>query len=105
VKLSEGAKAARQSRRMGPAGRALMSKAMHTATGTNRVVLGRRPRGGAAAGLGGEEEEMADEMADVQEDAAAGEARDVVITKTETAAMAPTDTETETEVGAPATND
>jgi hypothetical protein len=48
---------------------------------------------------------MADEMADVQEDEAAGEARDIVMTRTETATMAATETETEGEVGALATND
>jgi len=75
---------------------------MHTATGTNRVVLGRRPRGGAAADGGGEEEEMAD----VQGEEATGEARHVLMTETETATTATTatDTETETEAGALATN-
>jgi hypothetical protein len=48
---------------------------------------------------------MADEMADVQEDEAAGEARDIVMTRTETATMAATETETESQVGALATND
>jgi hypothetical protein len=67
---------------------------MHMAMGTSRVVLGRRPRGRAAAGGGSEVEEMADEMADVQEDEAAGEGRDVVMTETETATTAGTATET-----------
>jgi len=109
AKKSEAAKAARQSRKTRTAGRAPAGKARHTATGTNRVVLGHRPRGGAAAGGGSEEEEMADEiadeMADVQEDEAAGEARDVVMTETETATTAATETETESEAGALATND
>jgi hypothetical protein len=105
VKKSEGAKGVRQSRKTGPAGRAPASKAVHMATGTNRLVLGRRPSVGAATGLGGQEEEMADEMADVQEDEAAGEARDVVMTKTETVTTAATETETDTEAGAPATNE
>jgi hypothetical protein len=48
---------------------------------------------------------MADEMADVQEDEAAGEARDVVMTETETSTTAATETETETEAGALAAND
>jgi hypothetical protein len=76
---------------------------MHTATGTNRVVFGRRPRGGAAADGGSEEEEMAD----VQGEEATGEARDVLMTETETATSAATatETETETEAGALATND
>jgi len=47
---------------------------------------------------------MADEMADMEEDEAAGEARDFVITETETAITAATETETETEAGALATN-
>jgi hypothetical protein len=69
----------------------------------NRVVLGPRPWGGAAADGGSEEEEIAD----VQGEEAMGEARDVVMTETETASMAATATETafETEAGALATND
>jgi len=76
---------------------------MHTATGTNRVVLGRRPRGGAAAKGGSEEEEMTD----VQGEEATGEGRDFVMTQTKTATTAATATETETEpeAGALATND
>jgi len=70
---------------------------------TNSVVLGHRSRGGAVAQGGSEEEEMADEMVDVQEEEAAGEARDVVMTETGTGTT--TATETETEVGALATND
>jgi hypothetical protein len=65
--------------------------------GTKRVVLGRRPRGGATAGGGCEEEELANEMADVQEHEVAGEAIDNVMTETETATTAVTETETETE--------
>jgi len=82
---------------------------MHTASATNRVVFGLRPRGGAAVGWGSEEEEIADEMAEelagVEEDEAAGEARNVVMTETETATTAATATETETEEGALATNE
>jgi hypothetical protein len=76
---------------------------MHTPTGTNRVVLGRVPRGGAAADGGSEEEEMTD----VQGEEATGEAKEVVMTETETSTTAATasETETETEVGALATND
>jgi len=76
---------------------------MHTATGTNRVVPGRRPMGGAAAEGGSE----AEEMTDVQGEEATGEARDVAMTETETATTAATatETETETEAGALATND
>jgi len=43
-KKSEATKAARQSRKTGTAGQAPTSEAMHMATRTNRVVLGRRPR-------------------------------------------------------------
>ena len=46
AKKSEAARAARRSRKTGSAGRASTSEATHTATGTNRVVLGHRPRGG-----------------------------------------------------------
>jgi hypothetical protein len=101
AKKSEAAKAAQQIRKTGPAGQAPMREATLTEMGANRVVLGRRPRGGAAADGGSEEEEMAD----VQEEEAAGEARDVVMSGTETATTAATETETETEVGALATND
>jgi len=80
----------------GTAGRAPTSDAMHTVTGTNRVVLGRRPRGGAAAEGGSEE----DEMTDVQGEEATWEARDVVMTETETATMVTTATETETQTEA-----
>ena len=103
MKKSEAAKAARQSRKTGTAGRAPTSDAMHTATGTNIVVLGRRPRGGVAAEGGSEEQERTD----VQGEEATGEERDVVMTETETATTAATatETETETELGALATND
>jgi hypothetical protein len=103
AKKSEAAKAARQSRKTDTAGRAATSDAMHTATGTNRVVLARRPRGGAATEGGSEDEEMTD----VQGEEATGEARDVVKTEAETATTAATatETETETEAGALATND
>jgi hypothetical protein len=103
AKKSEAAKGVRQSRTTGTAGQAPTSEAMHTGTGMNRVVLGRRFRGGTAAEGGSEEEEMADEMADVQEEEAAGEAKDFVMTETESATTAAT--ETETEAGALATND
>jgi hypothetical protein len=99
MKKSEAVKAARQSRKTATAGQAPTSEAMHTATRTNRVVPGCRPRGGAAAEGGREEEEMAD----VHKEEAAGEARDIMMTETETATTAAT--ETETEAGALATND
>jgi len=101
AKKSEAARAARQSRKTGTAGRAPASKATHTATGTNRVVLGHRPRGGGAADGGRAEGEG--EMADAEEEEATGEARDVMMTEAEIATT--TATETETEVGALATND
>jgi hypothetical protein len=102
AKKTEAAKAARQSRKTGLAGRAPKGEAMNVATGTNRVVLGLRPRGAAADG-GSEEEEMAD----VEEEEATGEARDVTMTETEIeiATTTATETETETEAGALATND
>jgi len=75
---------------------------MNIATGTNTVVVGLRHRGAAADG-GSEEEEMAD----VGEEEATGEARDLTMTETEKeiAIMAATKTETETEAGALVTND
>jgi len=72
---------------------------MHMAMGTNRVVLGRKPRRGAAVEGGSEEEAMAD----MQEEEAVGEARDIVMTEIETATTATT--ETETEAGSLVTND
>jgi len=69
---------------------------MHTATGTNRVVLGRRHRAGAAADGGSEEEEIHG----VQGDEATGEGRDVVMTETLTATTAATATSTESETAA-----
>jgi len=101
AKKSEVAKAGWQSRKTGTAGRAPTSEGIDTdtATGMNRVVLGRRPRQGAAADGGSEEQEMAE----VEEEEAAGEARDVVMTETETVTTAAT--ETETEAGALTTND
>jgi hypothetical protein len=67
------------------------------ATGSNRVVLGPRPQGVAEGG--GDEEEMAD----VDEEETAGEARDITMAETETETA--TDTETVIETGALATND
>jgi hypothetical protein len=79
-----------------------MGEDMNIATGTNRVVIGLRPRE-AAADVGSEE----DEMADVEEEETTGTARDVTMTATaiEIATMTATETETETEVGALATNE
>jgi len=109
AKKRDANKVAGQSRKTGITGWASVGKAMNTATGMHRAVFGRRPRGGARAGGGSEEEEMADEMtdemADVQEDEEAGEERDIMMTETETATPVATHTETETEVGALATID
>jgi len=74
---------------------------MHTATGTNRVVLGHTPRGRAAADRRSKDEEIAD----VQGEEATGEARDVEMTETETVTMGATATETEPDAGALATNE
>jgi len=94
VKKSKAAKAARQSRKTGTGVQAHTSEGMHTATGMNRVVLGRRPRGGGAADGGREE------MADAEVEETTGKARDVMMTEAEIA----TTTATETEAGALATN-
>jgi hypothetical protein len=107
VKKTEAAKAARESRRMGPSGRTAVSAAKEMATGTNRVVLGDRLK--AAAEGGGSEEEMAD----VEEGEAAGETKDVTMAETATATAATTttttaietETGTKTKTGALATND
>jgi hypothetical protein len=99
AKNSEAARAARQRRKTGTAGRAPKSQSTHTATGTKRVVLGHRPRGVAAAGCRKTEREMAD----AEEEEGTAEARDVMITEAEIASMTPT--ATETEAGAMATND
>jgi hypothetical protein len=60
AKKSKDAKAAWHSRKTGTTGQAPTCKDMHTATGTNSVVLGRRPWGVAAAEWRSEEEEIAD---------------------------------------------
>jgi len=103
AKKSEAAQAALQSRKTGTAGRAPTRDVMLTAIGTNRVVLGRRPRGAAAAEGGSEE----GEMTDVEGKEETGEARDVVMTEPATAntAATATETQTETEAGARSTND
>ena len=93
-KKSEATEAARRSRKTGTSGLASMSDAAHMATGTNRVVLGHRPRGGRAADGGRKE------MADAKELEATGEARDVIMTDAEI----PSTTATETEAGALATS-
>jgi len=86
---------------MGLAGRAPTGEAMNIATRTNRVVLSLRARGAVADG-GSKQEEMAN----VEEEEATGEAWDVTMTETETAIATTTanKTETESEVVALATN-
>ena len=97
AKKSEGARAARQSTKTGTTGRAPTSEDTHMATGTNRVVLGHRPRGGGAADGG-----RADgEMADAEEEEATGEVRDVMMTDTEIASTPATETEPEAGTLAP----
>jgi len=77
AKKREATKAVQQNRKIGLAGRAPARAARDMATGSNRVVLGPRPQGVAEGG--GDEEEMAD----VEEEEAAGEARDVTMAETE----------------------
>ena len=98
AKKTEAARAARQSRKIGQAGRASTNVATDVASGMKRVMLGPRPRGTAADGAGSEVE-----MTDVEEKEATGETEDVAMT--ETANTTATETETETETGAPASND
>jgi len=73
---------------------------MHVALGTNRVLLGHRPKGAVGADGGSEEEHIAD----VQEEEAPGEVRDIMKTKTDIATTTMTVTETETDEGAMAKN-
>jgi hypothetical protein len=81
---------ARQSRMTGTAGQAPTSEAIHTNTAkvTNRVVLGRRPRGVAAADVRHEEEHTAE----VGDKEGVGEARHIVMTESESATTAVTQT-------------
>jgi len=104
VKKTEATEAARQSRKIGLAGRVSTSAArdMAMATGSNRVTLGPRPQGVAEGGGDGDEEEMED--VDEEEEAAGG-ARDITMAEIETATRTATDIETETETGALAIND
>jgi hypothetical protein len=62
---SEAVNSARNSRKTGTAGRGPTREAMHPVTGTITLVLGPRPRGGAAADGGSEEEEMTDVQGNV----------------------------------------
>jgi len=75
------------------------SVAMHIATGMNRVVLGPRHKGVTTDG--GSKEQMAN----VEQEVAMGEARDIRVARTEIAPKTITETETETKMGALATND
>jgi len=88
AKKSKTAEGALQIRKRGTARRSPMSKVIdtNTATGTNGAVLGCKPKGGAVEA--GRCKEQA--MAMVKEEEAAGEARDVMMTKTETRAKAAT---------------
>jgi len=95
---AKAAKAARQSRGIGPAWRASVNAATGVASGTKRVVLGHRPNGTATEEGGSEAE-----LVDAEEEKAMGEAENVTITQRATTAT--TNTETETETGALATND
>jgi len=97
VKKTEAAKAAQQSRGIGPAGRASTNAAAGVASGTNRVMLGHRPERTAKGGGRSEAE-----LVDAEEAEEMGEAENVM--KTESATMAATETGTETETGALATN-
>jgi len=93
--MSEAARAARHGRKTGTAGRAPTNEATHTAMGTNRVVLGHRPRRGGAENGGREEK------SDVEEEETMGAERDIMMAEAEIA----TTTESEIEAGALATND
>jgi len=88
AKKREATEAAQQNRQIGLAGRAPARAAQVMATGSKRVVLGPRPQGVAEGG--GDEEEMAD----MDEEEAAGEARDVTMAKTETETVTRTATDT-----------
>ena len=84
---------------MGLAGQRSTNAAADMATGMNRVVLGPMPKGVAE---GGESDE---EMAEVEEEEAIGDATNCKMADTEIATTAATETTTETEMGALATND
>ena len=97
MKKNKAAKAAPQTTKMGIPAQAPTDESMDMSMGTN---IHPRLRGAAADGVSEEEE-----MADVEEEEATGEARDVMMTETEIAYMTATDTDTETEAGALATID
>jgi len=86
------------SRGIGIAGQVSANAASEVVLGTNRVVLGHRPK--RTAKEGGVIEV---ELVDAAEEETTGEAKDV--TMTEIATTAATDTGTETEMGALATTD
>ena len=96
AKKAKAARAPWQSRRIGQAGQAPTGTTTGVVSGTNRVALGRRPKGTAAEGGGSEAD-----MADVEKKEATGEAEDVTMTETANT----TATEIGTETGAQATND
>jgi hypothetical protein len=101
VKKREAMEAARQNRTIGLALPAPARAARDMANGSNRVMLGSRPQG--VEERSGDEEEMAD----VDEEEAAGEESDITMaeTNTETTTSTATDTETEIETGSLATHD
>jgi len=100
TKKAEATRAARQCRKIGQ--RASTNAATDVASGTNRVVLGPRPKGAAEEGGGGGSEA---EMEDVGEKEATGEAEDVTMTETANTTATETEIGAETELGALATND
>jgi len=83
---------------MGLAGRASTNAASDVASGTNRVVLGHRPKDTAKVGWGSEAE-----LVNGEEEEALGEVEDV--TMTEIAPTPATETGTQTETRTLATND
>jgi len=82
--------------------RASTNAATDVASGTNRVVLGPRPKGAAEEGEGGGSEA---EMEDVGEKEASGEAQDITMNETANTTATETKIGAETEMGALATND
>jgi len=75
--MTETTRVARHSRKLEPAGRATTNAATDVASGTNRVMLGARPREPTAEGWGSKEE-----MTDGEEKEATGERKDVTMTET-----------------------
>jgi len=95
AKRSNAARAAQESRKMGTAGRVPTNKAMHTAMGIYRVVLGHRSWGGGAAAARRVEQD------DAEEQDATVKASEVMMTEAEIA----TTNATEPDPGSLAPND